>query len=475
MSRISTLLVLRLLLVLMVVATQSAAVVVDARPLSLATEAGARAEVEPSPIVPQAFNLLMDRFVFPPNSADVLNGGWSGGLTALGERGAQELPEDRPAFTNQRESDLRLFTSRYPELVEAAEGKLDKTELDRAIVRGMAASMNEGHTYYLTPEEMQAQMSRIRDTFRYAGVGISLNQERRVTDVFEDSPAEAGGIRPGDQIVAVDGVLIEGLPSGELSQRIRGEAGTPVELTIRRVGMAEPIVLRLVRAQVKVAWLSARMLDDGIGYLKIRTFPTPDALGPFREAMARFEDADIAALVIDVRGNPGGVVDSGVEVASRFIRNGPLYQRLDRSGGERTVTAFGDYWNRDTPIAVLTDGNSGSMSEILASAIRENGVGRVIGTRTAGNVAGTTPYPLQDGSGLAVTGWVIRSGLGKTLNGVGLEPDQVVELDPQQLAAGRDNQLDLALEYLRDESAARAATVRPRSALIRSPALPVGV
>ena len=471
MPLVSRLLVLRVLLALTVVALEPTAVLAQADRGPSSTQAGARAEASPGPIVAQAFNLLMDRFVFPPSSAALLNGGWDGAIAALREHGVASVPDDHPPFGDQRESDLRLFTTGYVRLAEAADGKLEPAELDRAIVDGMAKALNEGHTSYLPPEQVQAFLSQIRA--RYIGIGVSLNQERRVTEVFEGSPAESGGVHPGDHVVAVDGTSIEGLTTPELSRRLRGELGAPVELTIRREGSADPIVLKLVRAEVKIAWISARILDDGIGYLKLRSFPLPDVLGEFRQAMDGLEGAGIRALVIDLRGNSGGSVGAGVEVASRFIRNGPLFQQVDRSGRRRTVTAFGDYWNRDIPIAVLTDGSSASMSEALASAIQENGVGTVIGTRTAGVLAAGEVHPLSDGSALSVTVAEIRSGQGRIVNGVGLEPDSTVQLDSQMLAAGRDNQLEAALEYVRAEAGARAA-LAPSQSPVLPELLPVG-
>lgn len=472
MSVVAKLLVLRALLALTVVALQPAAVLAQAYPGPSSTQAGARAEAAPAPFVAQAFDLLMDRFVFPPSSAALLSGGWDGALAALRERGVDGVLDDRPPFGDQRESDLRLFTNRYPRLVEAADGKLEQAELDRAIVDGMARAMNEGHTAYLPPEQVQAFLSQIRA--RYIGIGVSLNQERRVTEVFEGGPAESSGVHPGDHVVAVDGMPIEGLTSPELSRRLRGELGTSVELTIRREGSPDSIVFRLVRAEIKIAWLSSRILDDGVGYLKIRNFPGPDLLSDFRQAMEGIERANIRALVIDLRGNSGGSVNTGVEVASRFIRSGPLFRQVDRSGRQRTVTAFGDYWDRDVPIAVLTDGSSASMSEALASAIQENGVGIVIGTRTAGVLAAGEIHPLSDGSALSVTVAEIRSGQGRIVNGVGLEPDRTIQLDSQMLADGRDNQLDAALEYVRTAARARAAARAPSDSPVWPELLPMG-
>jgi carboxyl-terminal processing protease len=128
---------------------------------------------------------------------------------------------------------------------------------------------------------------------------------------------------------------------------------------------------------------------------------------------------------------------------------------VDRRKGEHTVYTWGDYWNRNIPIAVLTNGGSGSMSEILAAALQENGAAKVIGTRTAGAVAAAIPWPLSDGSGLLVTVSIITTPSGRVLNEVGLEPDQVVELDPDLYRTGKDTQLDAALRYVHDEVALR--------------------
>jgi carboxyl-terminal processing protease len=425
-------------------------------------------EGPPGPIVKQAFDLLMDRFVIPPSSGDILNGAWEGGLAVLKEKGVEALPDGRPTFAGERDVDWALFAEQYGRLARAAGDKLDKAELDRGIVRGMAVALKEGHTYFLTPDEFGRAREQLRNNERFVGIGVIFNRELVVLEVLDGSPAEKGGLRIGDRLIAVDGTSIEGKPLPEVSPRIRGASGTSVELTVRRVDRSEPLVLSFVRAEIQLRWVSHRIIEGDVGYLRLRNFPLRSALDEFRAAMTRFQDAGVKALVIDLRGNPGGSVDTGIEVASSFIRSGPLFQQVDRGGGERTITAFGDHWDRDIPIAVLVDGNSGSMSEILASAMQETGTARVIGTKTSGNVAAAIPTPLADGSGLFITVQVIKSGQGKTLNEVGLEPDQVVELDQRQLAAGRDSQLDAALTYVREEATARAATSSALPALPRA-------
>jgi carboxyl-terminal processing protease len=408
---------------------------------------------QPGPIVRQAFDLLMDRFVIPPKSGDVLNGALDGAHFYLESKQVADPLAERPAFTGTRSEDWRLFVAAYGKVRASLGDKGPSEILDRAMVDGMARSFKEAHTYYMPPEIYQQQMAELQNRNRYSGVGIQMSQELVITDVFEGSPAEGAGLQIGDQLMAVNGEPIEGLSSADTSTKVRGEAGTDVTLSVRRG--PETVTKTMTRATIAYDWLRAKILDGNIGYLQIRQFAIPDALPLFNQAMDKFASANIRALVIDVRGNPGGAVATGEEIASRLMpESKPIYQQVDRRG-ERTVSTWGDYWNRDIPIAILTNGGSGSMSEILAAALQENGAARVIGTKTAGAVAAGVPIPLADGSGILVTVQMINTPTGKVINGTGLEPDQVVELDPAQFRAGKDSQLEAALSYVREQAAAR--------------------
>jgi len=411
----------------------------------------------PGQVVQQAFGLLMDHFVTAPNSGDVLNGALDGMHTFLESKQVADPLAERPPFTGDRRSDWQLFLTAYGRMAQALGDKAPRELLDRASIDGMAKSFKEQHTYYMSPDEFSRQQTDLQNRNRYAGVGIAMSQDLVVTDVFEGSPAEAAGVLPGDKLLAVNGESIDGLTPVETSTKVRGEAGTPVTITFRRIGTPDPIEKTIIRATISIQWLRARILDGGIGYLRIQTFANPDALPVFNQAMQRFIDADIRALVIDVRDNSGGAVATGEEIASRLIPDDkPLFRQIDRRRGERTVTSWGEYWKHDVPMAILTNENSASMSEILASALQENGIARVFGTKTAGAVAAGIPYPLADGSGLLVTVQTITSGQGKVLNEVGLEPDEVVTLDLDQLRQGKDNQLDAAVTYVREQANQRS-------------------
>ena len=414
--------------------------------------------VQPGPIVRQSFDLLMDRFVIPPQSGNLLNGGLDSAHHFLARRNIVDPLWERPAFTGDRREDWRLFLPAYEKVARALGNAAPRTELDRALVDGMAQSLKEAHTYFMPPEIFSRMTAELQNRNQYAGVGISMSQDLVIIDVFEGSPAEESGLQIGDQLVEVNGEPIAGMTTAETSTRIRGEPGTPVTLTVRRGGVAGPVVKTMTRATITYEWLRAKILDGGIGYLKIRQFVIPDELPLFYQAMDRFAEANIRALIIDVRDNPGGAVTTGEEILSRLLPDDkPLYREVQRRSGERLVSTWGDYWGRDIPIAVLVNGNSGSMSEILAAALQENGVARVIGTQTAGAVAAGIPVPLADGSGLLVTVQMITTPSGKVINEVGLEPDQIVELDEVRYRAGKDNQLDAALSYVREQAGVRGS------------------
>jgi len=430
----------------------------------------APAQARPSPIVRQAFDLLMDRFVVPPSSDTLLNAGLDGAERFFAAKGLGHALAARPEWTGDRGSDWQLFLGAYDTLAQKAEGAIPLVDLDRVIVSGMAESFREAHTHYLPPDVHRMMQEQLRDRVQYTGIGIQLNSERVVTDVFEDGPADRAGMRRGDEIVAVDGVGLEASNPQETSVKLRGDEGTSVRLGIRRGEGTPPIELSLTRAPVSIAWVRARILDGNVGYLQIRTFPIPDSqvLPLFRQAMQRFKDVGVGAIVIDVRGNSGGSVTTGESILSEFLPdNTAVYRQVSRRGTERVGTTWGgNGTGRDMPIAVLADSASGSMSEILASALQENAGAKVFGTKTAGAVAASNVFPLTDGSGLSVTILTITTGKGRVLNEIGLEPDSVVELDAEQLRRGRDNQLDAALSYVRQKVSARS-TGEPAPAAAR--------
>jgi len=369
-----------------------------------------------------------------------LKAGWDGGIAHIKGASGAEPGAPAPSFTGDRGADWNAFLAGYPALVSALGASPDQHALDRAVVAAMAKSLNSSHTF-LTTDAPPGQA--------YGGVGFQMSRELIVTDVFAGTPAEAAGLRPGDRIITVDGTIVEGMTSEDASTHARGPVGSTVQLTVRRAGQTDPVILSATRAEIAVPWVTARVLEGGIGYLKVGSFPPLDAIGLFDQAVTSLEGTDIKALVIDVRGNGGGLYATANKVMSRFVREGPLAQRTTRQGQTSTVDADGSAWGRNVPTAILVNAATGSAGELLPSALRENGTGYLVGVHTAGRLASGQRFPLQDGSTLIVAVEFLRSGKGQEVEGVGLEPDLAVELDPGALAEGRDTQLDAALTYLK--------------------------
>jgi carboxyl-terminal processing protease len=405
------------------------------------TPGSVRAQTAPGPFVKQAFDLLMDRFVAPPTSDGLLRAGWEGGAAHVKEAVGAEPTAPAPSFSGDRGADWSAFLAGYPALTSAIGGSGDQHALDYAIVGAMATSLNSSHTF-ISPSPQQPGQS-------FAGVGIQISRELIVMEVYPGTPAETAGLRFGDRIVAVGGASVEGMKSDEVSPRIRGPVGSTVQFTVLRGGQAEPLTVTATRAEISVPWVNARVLDGGVGYLKIRQFPPLDSIGVFDQAVAMLDGADVKALVIDVRDNGGGFYPTSQKEISRFLPEGPIFQRTTRQGQVETVGADGSAWGRKAPIVVLVNAGTGGGAELVPSALRENRVGTLIGLHTRGTLAGGQPFPLNDGSLLTVAVEARRSGQGQEIEGVGLEPDLAVELDPAALAEGRDSQLQAALDYLK--------------------------
>ena len=400
----------------------------------------------PGPFVRQAFDLLMDRFVTPPSAATVLNGGWDGGVSFVREQTGAEVGDLRPSLGDDRASAWRAFVGAYPRLIAAADG-IDQVEVDRVIVRGMAASLDSTSTYYYRPDDFQA----LQSGRTFAGIGVVTNRDLVVTELLEGGPAQAGGLRLGDRLIAVDGATIITREGPAFSPPLRGPAGSPVQVTIERVGSPDPVVLSFIRAPVQFHWITGRMIDNQIGYLRIRTL-APQGLDSLVRALAELDRGGARALVVDIRGNAGGAMSLVEEAAKRFVREGPLYRVIDRQGHEvvrRADASEGVYRGADLPTVVLVDQDTASGAELLAAVLRENGAGYLIGRGTAGMLAGQSAFSLADGSGLVVATQIIRTGQGKDIDGIGVEPDQLVGLDLTALAEGRDTQIEAALTYLR--------------------------
>jgi carboxyl-terminal processing protease len=431
-------------------------------PASNASSGGARAAVQgPESIqrnaetISRALTLLSENYVEGAELSQLLGASQRSAWQALAEAGVPPVDVDAPPRNGVLTDTMQSFRQRYVRTATKYSSKVEPGWLAHEMIRGAANSLDDCHTGFLTPQQVQEQVQRLSGTTRFGGIGVLL---RRLTDksqnqftiveVFQNSPAEKAGVRPGDLIVAVDGSELNGLGIEQVVGMVRGAEGTPTRLTIQRTGVENPFVVELTRAQVAAPVLRAAVLDGNIGYVKLYGFPEP-MVGQLDNALKELERQRVGALVIDLRDNAGGQLDVVTKVTSRFIASGPLFQGVSQTGERTMFYADGNYWLKGRPVVVLVNGGTGSGGEILASAIKEHRVGRLVGTKTSGCVSTGQMFPLPDNSAIEIATNRVVSGIrGAELNKVGVGPDVTAEASPADLANGSDIQLIRAVETL---------------------------
>lgn len=404
-----------------------------------------------SQVVETAFNLLMDRYVRPMSSAELLSAGWE--QLARDASGKAANPGPVPAFTGDRAADLDRARNALTEYVARPDGNPDGFIAAHAVVRGMVRFVNEGHTYFLDPQQYQDYQSWSRGDNKYVGIGISVSargSEPRIVEVYDDTPAQRAGLKAADVIVRINGKPVVGLALEEMTGLVRGPAGTTVEMVVRRGVDPTELTFSLNRAEIHLQFVKQRVLADDIGYLSLRGFPEPSVIESIEKNVAAFQELGIRGLVLDLRGNSGGRIDVGTRLLSHFLPAGTaVYEETDRSGQNRMrYSRAGSQY--DLPLVVLVDGGTASMGEIFASAVQEHGVATIIGSTTAGSVAAAQVFGLPDGAGLQVTVYEIRSPEGKQLNRVGVVPDEVIEPASADQVLGDDPVISRAIEILHD-------------------------
>jgi carboxyl-terminal processing protease len=447
-----------LILLVPVVVAGTAAVRPDRGPSTLAADIPygefSAAPSQASSASRQAYDLLLDNFVTPPAPSSLL----ALAATEVGRRAADRKPGNwaNPTIADNatRDEAWAVFDTWLDSLAVLTAPVVDRSTLDEIAIKAMAVAVAEHHTRYLDPRQNEEHQAWRRGEVRYEGIGARLRRPSTVVlEVFDNSPAWRAGLKTGDRIISVDGHPVADQTSEVAISKIRGPLGSTVEVVVERRGSPEPLHFSLERAEIKMPFVRWDVLQraDGrkIGYIQIRGFPEPSVDERVGQALADLDKRGIDGLVLDLRGNSGGRIDVGMKVASRFVREGVIFQQVDRSGRERMVKASGSqYWERSTPMIALVDGGTASMGEILGSALQEAGVARVVGTTTAGSVAGARLFPLANGGALQITVLTITSGRGSVLNDIGVKPDVTIDLTDDDLLRGLDAQLESGIQNL---------------------------
>lgn len=324
--------------------------------------------------------------------------------------------------------------------------EVDTEKLIGGALAGMASSMGDPHSVYL--DEKMYKMLQEHTDGSFGGVGVVMGiREDKVPVVIspiEGTPSDVAGIKSGDRILAVDGVDTKTIPYEEIAARIRGAVGTEVVLSIRREGEEDKDYI-LTRSNIETKSVAGEIKEDGIGYIRIASFNEHTAT-EFNKIYAELEQQGMKKIILDLRGNPGGVLPVCAKVAEKFVPEGVIVSTRDRNGHEEVFRS--SLKSVPYPAVVLVDNGSASASEIVAGAIQDTGAGILVGTKTYGKGSVQAVINLQNNDGLKLTIARYYTPNGRCIDGIGIEPDVVVEAAPE---SGKDVQMEKALEIIREK------------------------
>lgn len=335
---------------------------------------------------------------------------------------------------------------------------IDNDKMKDGIYKGMVDSLGDPYTVYYNSEEYKQFTSSSSGT--YSGIGVAVSQNVTtgaitIVKTFKKGSGEKEGMKPGDVIYKVEGKKIEGLELSKVVSMIKGEEGTFVKVTVLRDG--KEIEFNLERKKLEVDTVNYRMEDRSgkkIGYISVSEFDEVTA-SQFKSAISELSKEGMEGLIIDLRDNPGGLLDVTCEMLDRMIKKGLLVYTVDKYG-KRVDEDATDSDSFDKPVAILVNGNSASASEVFSGAMKDYKAATLVGTKTFGKGIVQSIVPFGDGTAMKVTVSKYYTPNGVNIHGTGIEPDVVVELSKDATKNGKyerkyDNQLDKALDVVIDK------------------------
>lgn len=333
---------------------------------------------------------------------------------------------------------------------------IDVQDMIDGMYEGVIASLGDPYSTYYTEEDVKKLMEQTEGI--YFGIGAYVGMDAnsglaRISGVIEDTPAEEAGLRDGDIIYKVDDEDVQGLELTEIVNKIKGLEGTTVHLTMFREGERDYLEFDIERRRIESPTVKYEMYEGGIGYIQIVEFDDI-TLDQFIEAMAALKEQGMKGLVLDLRANPGGNLSTVTEIARQLLPEGLIVYTEDREGNRTEYSCDGTKEFKQ-PLVVLINGYSASASEILAGAIKDYGIGTLVGTTTYGKGIVQRVLSMSDGTALKLTVSTYFTPKGNNIHGIGIEPDEVYEFDGEQYYDnGYDNQLERAKEIVAEKIAA---------------------
>lgn len=332
---------------------------------------------------------------------------------------------------------------------------IDAEQVEDYLYKGAVAGLGDIYAAYYTEEEYQSMIDSTNGS--YYGIGVEISQNMTtgiitISRIFEGSPAEEAGLLPGDVIYRIAGEEVTGEDLNKVVALIKGEEYTTVTVEVARDGESGYLEFEVERRTIEVPTVESEMLENQIGYIAITSFDDVTT-EQFMTALDTLESQGMEALVVDLRNNGGGLVSSVCAILDRLLPEGLIVYTEDKYGNREEEYSDAEHYF-DKPLAVLVNGNSASASEIFAGAIKDYGIGTLVGTTTYGKGIVQKIYPLSDGTAVKLTVSKYYTPKGNNIHGTGIEPDVTVELDEDlryevEVPKEEDNQLQAAIKALK--------------------------
>jgi len=344
-------------------------------------------------------------------------------LAVVGTQATMSGAQSLAGLSSARERG-QIIQDVYMLILQRSLANVQPDDLIRGALRGMVEALDDPYSMFQDPESFRNFQGDIEGEFGGVGMYITIKDGRlTVIAPIQDSPAAAAGIQPGDRITGIDGLPTEGMSSQEAAQLLRGTEGTAVWVTVEREGLSSPLELKLVRGHIVVTSVSFRMLEADVGYLSISKF-TDRTPSEFAQALDALRAKGMRALVLDLRNDPGGLLDAAVDVASHLVPEGPVVYSMTRGGDRRAY--YSETPDLGLPLAVLVNEGTASAAEIVAGAVQDYQTGFLVGTSTFGKGTVQSLLPLMPWGGIRLTVAEYRTPVGRSLRDQGLEPNYEV-------------------------------------------------
>ncbi|MED3892699.1 S41 family peptidase [Peribacillus frigoritolerans] len=347
------------------------------------------------------------------------------GITTIaltfGDEKVESLAPDKHA-------EFEKLYSTYDKIKDDYYEEVDEEKLVDGAINGMIKSLDDPYSAYMDKKEASSFHESISSSFE--GIGAEIQEQDgqiMVVSPIKGSPAEKAGVKPNDIILSVDGKSVEGLSSSEAVLKIRGEKGTKVDLSISRAGESEPMKLTIKRDTIPIETVYAEMLDDGVAKIQVTSF-SEHTVQELKTALEEMSKKDMKGLVLDLRGNPGGLLDQAIEMASLFIPNGKVVLQVEDRSGKKDVYKSENDGELKIPVVVLIDDGSASASEIVAAAVSESADIPLIGVKSFGKGTVQTAQDFEDGSNFKYTAAKWLTPEGNWIHKKGIKPDINVKL-----------------------------------------------